>query len=102
MNEKSLDQRIIPILRLSIFIQILIYIFTFNFQPRGPSRHEEFLFIDPSALLPVILMGIILVALFIPIIQKRLSKKAILGTLFAQTIITIGSHPLWDFRAGIR
>jgi signal transduction histidine kinase len=99
MKEKSLDQRIIPILRLSIFIQILIYIFTFNFQPRGPSRHEAFLFMEPSTLLPVILMGIILIALFIPIVQKKLSKKAILGILFAQTIITIGSRFLFSLSA---
>ena len=99
MNQKSLDQRIIPLLRLSIFIQILIYIITFNFQSRGPSRHEQFLFIEPSTLLPVILMGVILIALFIPIVQKKLSKKAILGILFAQTIITIGSRFLFSLSA---
>ncbi len=99
MNQKSLDQRIIPLLRLSIFIQILIYIITFNFQPRGPSRREQFLIIEPSTLLPVILMGVILIALFIPIVQKKLSKKAILGILFAQTIITIGSRFLFSLSA---
>ena len=99
MNQKSLDQRIIPLLRLSIFIQILIYIITFNFQPRGLSRHEQFLIIEPSTLLPVILMGVILIALFIPIVQKKLSKKAILGILFAQTIITIGSRFLFSLSA---
>ena len=99
MNQKSLDQRIIPLLRLSIFIQILIYIITFNFQPRGPSRHVQFLLIEPSTLLPVLLMGVILIALFIPIVQKKLSKKAILGILFAQTIITIGSRFLFSLSA---
>ena len=99
MNQKSLDQRIIPLLRLSIFIQILIYLITFNFQPRGPSRHYQFFLIDPSSLLPVLLMGVILIALFIPIVQKKLSKKAILGILFAQTIITIGSRFLFSLSA---
>jgi signal transduction histidine kinase len=47
----------------------------------------------------VILMGIILIALFIPIVQKKLSKKAILGILFAQTIITIGSRFLFSLSA---
>jgi signal transduction histidine kinase len=99
MKQKSLDQRIIPLLRLSIFIQILIYLITFNFQLRGPSRHEQFLYIDPSTLLPVLLMGIILIALFIPIVQKKLSKNGILVILFAQTIITIGSRFLFSLIA---
>ncbi len=100
MNQKSLDQRIIPLLRLSIFIQILIYLLTFNFQPRGgPSHREALFFIEPSTLLPVLLMAVILFALFIPIVQKKLSKKAILVILFAQTIITIGSRFLFSLAA---
>jgi signal transduction histidine kinase len=96
MNQKNLNQRIIPLLRLSIFIQILIYLIDFNFQPRRPGQSERVLLFEPSTIIPVILMTLILIALFIPIIQKKISRKSILLILYAQTFITIGSRFLFS------
>jgi signal transduction histidine kinase len=96
MNQENLNKRIIPLLRLSIIIQIFIYLIDFNFQPRRPGQMERILLFEPSTIIPVILMGLILIALFIPMIQKKISKKSILAILFAQTIITIGSRFLFS------
>lgn len=95
MNQENLNQRIIPLLRLSIFIQIFIYLIDFNLQPRRPGQPAQLLF-ESSTIIPVILMSLILVALFIPIIQKKISHKSILVILFAQTFITIGSRFLFS------
>lgn len=90
-----MNQRIIPLLRLSIFIQIFIYLIDFNLQPRRPGQPAPLLFESPT-IIPVILMSLILVALFIPNIQKKISHKSILVILFAQTFITIGSRFLFS------
>jgi len=90
------NQRIIPLLRLSIFIQILIYLIDFNLQPRRPGQPAQLLMFESSTIIPVILMSFILVALFIPTIQKKISHKSILVILFAQTFITIGSRFLFS------
>ena len=96
MNQENLNQRIIPLLRLSIFIQILIYLIDFNLQPRRPGQPAQLLMFESSTIIPVILMSFILVALFIPTIQKKISHKSILVILFAQTFITIGSRFLFS------
>ncbi len=96
MNQENLNQRIIPLLRLSIFIQIFIYLIDFNLQPRRPGQPAQLLLFESSTIIPVILMSLILVALFIPTIQKRISHKSILVILFAQTFITIGSRFLFS------
>ena len=99
MNQENLNQRIIPLLRLSIFIQIFIYLIDFNFQPRRSGQPAQLLLFESSAIIPVILMSLILVALFIPTIQKKISHKSILVILFAQTFITIGSRFLFSLAA---
>lgn len=96
MNQENLNQRIIPLLRLSIFIQIFIYLIDFNLQPRRPGQPAQLLLFESSTIIPVILMSLILVALFIPTIQKKISHKSILVILFAQTFITIGSRFLFS------
>lgn len=96
MNQENVNKRIIPLLRLSIFIQICIYLIDFNFQPHRPSQPERVIIFEPSTVIPVILMSLILLALFIPVIQKRISRKTILGILYAQTFITIGSRFLFS------
>ena len=99
MNQENLNQRIIPLLRLSIFIQIFIYLIDFNFQPRRSGQPVQLLLFESSTIIPVILMSLILVALFIPTIQKKISHKSILVILFAQTFITIGSRFLFSLAA---
>mgnify|MGYP001080596233 CR=1 FL=1 len=96
MNQENLNQRIIPLLRLSIFIQICVYLIDFNFQPRRPGQTERILIFEPSTIIPIVLMSLILIALFIPIIQKKISHKTILAILYAQTFITIGSRFLFS------
>ena len=95
MNQENLNQRIIPLLKLSTFIQIFIYLIDFNLQPRRPGQPAQLLF-ESSTIIPVILMSLILIALFIPTIQKKISHKSILVILFAQTFITIGSRFLFS------
>lgn len=91
-----MNKRIIPLLRLSILIQICIYLIDFNFQPRRPGQPERLVIFEPSTFIPVILMALILLALFIPIVQKRISRKTILVILYAQTFITIASRFLFS------
>jgi signal transduction histidine kinase len=96
MNQENLNQRIIPLIRLSIFIQIFIYLVDFNLQPRRPGQPAQLLLFGSSTIIPVILMSLILIALFVPTIQKKISHKSILVILFAQTFITIGSRFLFS------
>ena len=89
-----MNQRIIPLLQLSLFIQIIFYLTSFVIPQRNPFPFERTFIIDYRSLVPMLVMGIILLALFIPQFQKRLSKNTILVILFAQAIVTILSRYL--------
>lgn len=92
MSPKNFDQRIIPLLRLSILIQIFFYLITFILPQHFPGPRGQALEIQPLSFISIILMTLIFSALYVPFVLKRLSKTGILLILFAQTIITLGSR----------
>jgi signal transduction histidine kinase len=96
VKSKSLDQRIIPLLRLSIIVQILFFLSSF-FPLRNPFRPEPHFEVDYWSFIPVLLMVVILASLFVPRVQKKISKNAILVILFAQAIVTILSRYIFSF-----
>jgi len=92
MSSKGLDQRIIPILRVSIIIQIFFYLITFIIPQHFPGPRGQAFEIQPLSLVSILLMILIFIALYVPFVLKRLSKTWILLILFAQTIITLASR----------